>query len=365
MGRFFAILAAGKGPEAVAILIETVKTSLWHVSGGRRTFVWAAALLVVLNACATSGPAPIRSAGTQSKVSQSSTLAGQPAPRTGGGIRVSVQKGDSVYALSQKYGATARAIIDTNSLRPPYILQPGQQLLIPNATLHVVKKGDTLYSISRKFRVDMASLAKVNGLRSPYQLSVNQLLKIPSSGFVTQTASVSGTTTTTSGSSPSNSSVGAQSPPKRQVALPKPAARSGKGFAWPVRGDVVMGFGPKSDGYHNDGINIAVPPGTEVHAAENGVVGYAGNELMGYGQLLLVRHDDGWITAYAHNSQLLVKRGDSVKRGQVVAKSGETGNVSRPQLHFEVRRGKTAINPMDHLVAAARAPDGRKLAALH
>jgi murein DD-endopeptidase MepM/ murein hydrolase activator NlpD len=112
---------------------------------------------------------------------------------------------------------------------------------------------------------------------------------------------------------------------------------------------VISGYGPKSNGQHNDGINLAVPEGTEVKAAEDGVVAYAGNELKGYGNLVLLRHSDGWMTAYAHNSQLLVKRGDTVKRGQNVARAGQTGGVSSPQVHFEIRKGSTPVDPKQYL----------------
>ena len=117
-------------------------------------------------------------------------------------------------------------------------------------------------------------------------------------------------------------------------------------FRWPVKGRVIAGFGPKPNGQQNDGINLAVPEGTPIKAAEDGVVAYAGNELKGYGNLVLVRHPNGYVTAYAHAKELLVKRGDQVKRGQVIANSGQTGNVDTPQLHFEVRKGPAPLDPM-------------------
>ena len=121
------------------------------------------------------------------------------------------------------------------------------------------------------------------------------------------------------------------------------------GFRWPVRGRVIAGFGPKSNGQQNDGINLAVPEGTSVKAAEDGVVAYSGNELKGYGNLVLVRHSNGYVTAYAHASQLMVKRGDTIKRGQIIAKAGQTGSVSSPQLHFEIRKGSTPVEPTQFL----------------
>ena len=121
---------------------------------------------------------------------------------------------------------------------------------------------------------------------------------------------------------------------------PAPAApRGGERFLWPVKGQVISNFGPKKGGLNNDGINIAVPEGTAVKAAEDGTVIYAGNELRGYGNLVLIRHADGWVTAYAHKSDLLVKRGEKVRRGQAIAQAGMTGSVTAPQVHFELRKG--------------------------
>jgi murein DD-endopeptidase MepM/ murein hydrolase activator NlpD len=118
---------------------------------------------------------------------------------------------------------------------------------------------------------------------------------------------------------------------------------------WPVNGRVIAAFGPRADGTHNDGLNLAVPLGTEVHAAEAGLVAYAGSELKGYGNLVLLRHDNGWVTAYAHNDEVLVKAGDKVKRGQVLARAGKTGQVDQPQLHFELRHGSKPVDPTPFL----------------
>jgi murein DD-endopeptidase MepM/ murein hydrolase activator NlpD len=116
-----------------------------------------------------------------------------------------------------------------------------------------------------------------------------------------------------------------------------------------VKGRIITGFGPRGDKSHNDGINILVPKGTAVAAAESGVVAYAGSELKGYGNLILVRHEGNWVSAYAHNDSLLVKRGDRVDRGQVIAKAGATGAVDQPQVHFELRQGSKPVDPMPHL----------------
>jgi murein DD-endopeptidase MepM/ murein hydrolase activator NlpD len=121
------------------------------------------------------------------------------------------------------------------------------------------------------------------------------------------------------------------------------------GFAWPLRGHVIAGFGSPVGGAPNPGIDVAVPAGTDIRAAGDGVVIYAGNEIKSLGNLLLLRHRDGFLTAYAHAQSFAVKPGDTVRRGQVIAKSGQSGEVSKPQLHFEIRRGSTPVDPAQHL----------------
>jgi murein DD-endopeptidase MepM/ murein hydrolase activator NlpD len=135
-------------------------------------------------------------------------------------------------------------------------------------------------------------------------------------------------------------------------AAPKAVADATPGFRWPVRGRIIAGFGPKPNGQQNDGIDVAVPENTPIKAAEDGEVAYAGSELKGYGNLVLVKHPNGYVTAYAHAKELLVKRGDKIKRGDVIAKSGQSGNVDAPQLHFEVRKGSAPVDPMQFLNGA-------------
>ena len=120
-------------------------------------------------------------------------------------------------------------------------------------------------------------------------------------------------------------------------------------FLWPANGRVISGFGPASNGQRNDGINIAVAEGTPIRAAASGKVSYAGSGLKDYGNLLLIQHEDGYVTAYAHAERLVVQKGDVVSRGQVIAYAGRTGDVSTSQLHFEIRRGTTPVDPDDYL----------------
>lgn len=136
-------------------------------------------------------------------------------------------------------------------------------------------------------------------------------------------------------------------------ASPPPDGAQEEGFLWPVSGDVISAFGPKGNGLFNDGINIAAARGAPVRAAESGVVAYAGNELRGFGNMILIKHADGWVTAYAHADELMVAKGERVSKGQVIARVGSTGSVETPQLHFEMRKGKKAVDPMQYLHRSA------------
>ncbi|WP_120496493.1 M23 family metallopeptidase [Kiloniella sp. EL199] len=263
-----------------------------------------------------------------------------------------VNRGDTVYSISRKRRVSIRELIILNKLSPPYKLLVGQAIKLPVSKEHVVIAGDTLYSISRRYGVETTALVKLNKINPPYALYIGQRLNLPAlrQNSVVRSASVSSSTDTqnTAASNVQKTpvrSVIPASPKNFTGPVPKPLPRSFSNFLRPVKGKVISSFGPKEGGIHNDGINIAARKGTPVKAAENGVVVYAGSELKGFGQMLLIKHSDGWVTAYAHTDQLLVGRGQRVKRGQDIAKVGNTGNVSKPQLHFEIRKGSEAVNP--------------------
>ena len=271
---------------------------------------------------------------------------------------VKVGRGDTVYSIARRHKLSPRDIIDANNLRPPYQLTVGQRLVLPKGRVHTVKSGEYLSLIAKRYGADTFALAQVNGIRSPYTIYPGQKLRIPrTGGGDTQVASASppqpaappraapSTPVTTSKVTPTRPK--ATAPAKTKVG--QPPRRSGGKFAWPVKGKVVSSYGAKAKGLQNDGINIAAPRGTPVMASENGVVAYAGNEIRGFGNLVLVKHDGGWVTAYAHNDSLLVKRGDKVSKGQHIAKVGSTGSVSEPQLHFELRKGSTTVDPTKYM----------------
>ena len=319
-----------------------------------RAPLWLALAAILLAACAgPGGRAPIidRSYDSQSRTK----------PQSGGH---EIQRGETVYGIAQRYGISTRALIDWNSLRPPYRLIPGEHLRLPQSQGYVVQRGDSVYAISRKYGVDMATLVRANNMRPPYTIHVGQRLSLPanaapvwaSANAPVQTASLPPATSranSSSASGPTSPSAARPAPkpapPRPVVTVAKPPPRASSGFIWPVEGRVLSSYGAKKSGLHNDGINIAAPRGAAVRAADNGVVAYSGKEIRGFGNLLLIKHEGGLITAYAHTDTLLVSRGDTVTRGQVIGKVGKTGGVETPQLHFEVRQGTRAVNPSKYL----------------
>ena len=250
------------------------------------------------------------------------------------GATVVVKKGDSLYKISRRYNVHLRDLIEINGIRPPYYIYAGQRVRLPKQRVHVVEKGETLYGVSKRYGIDMASLVRVNKITPPYWITAGRRLRLP----------IAGTT-----SRPARSAAVRARSKAPGADLTRLPARSGRRFMWPVQGRVIVGYGPRAGGLHNDGINILARRGAAVRAAENGMVAYTGNELRGFGNLLLVKHAGGWMSAYAHNEQLLVKVGQKVRRGQTIARVGATGSVVRPQLHFELRRGLRVVDPIEHL----------------
>lgn len=267
-----------------------------------------------------------------------------------------VKRGDSVYSIARAHNVPMRSIIDANRLSAPYNIEVGQRLTIPAGRFHIVQRGETVSGISRQYNVGVAALTSLNRIPPPYTIKVGERLQIPASQHQTQTASSptaqsgSGVPMARPGMAAGTGAAVASLPPAASTPtvprdpLPAPPAATG-GFQWPIQGKILSTFGPKANGLHNDGINIAAEMGAPVKAAQSGIVAYAGNELKGYGNLLLIRHDNGWVTAYAHNSKLLVSRGDTVMQGQTIAHAGNTGSVVTPQVHFEIRQGAKAIDP--------------------
>jgi murein DD-endopeptidase MepM/ murein hydrolase activator NlpD len=290
-----------------------------------------------------------------------------------GGTAITVAPGDTIASLSHKYHVPPSVIMQANGIRPGSPLPPGQRLVIPRyhhgephiAGTHVVAAGENLSSIAHRYHKPRAAIAKANNIPLDAKLRVGQHLTIP--GLKAPVAAVKPMPVASghpaqprAAAPPTNPKVATNEPPaSARIATPtEPTIETAGGageaapgsptFRWPVRGRIISGFGAHN-GQQNDGIDLSVPEGTSVKAADDGVVAYAGNELKGYGNLVLVRHQNGYVTAYAHASELMVKRGDQVKRGQIIARSGQTGNVTAPQLHFEIRKGKVPVDPVQFL----------------
>jgi murein DD-endopeptidase MepM/ murein hydrolase activator NlpD len=313
------------------------------------------------------------------------------------GTTIIVGTSDTLEIVARRYNVTPAAILQANGYKGPRVLSPGQQLIIPRPgaavvaaapvmstpvskpvvtavavpSVHVVNHGDTLMSIARRNHISAGELARANGLDSSAKLKIGMKLNVPvkasaavapvAQPVVAQAAPVSAPPATKLAAVTTDSQQKArlaqttnveEAPAAETPAKAAEATGALPTFRWPVRGKVITGYGAKTNGKSNDGINLAVPEGTPVKAAEDGVVAYSGNELKGYGNLVLVRHSNGYVTAYAHASELLVKRGDTIKRGQIIAKSGQSGEVGSPQLHFEIRKGSNPVDPLQFLNGA-------------
>ncbi len=311
-----------------------------------------------------------------------------------GGTTIIVGTSDTLDTLSRRYNVSPAAILQANGYKGPRTLSPGQQLIIPRQTavgavpalaapaskpvavaaapaVHVVNPGDTLLSVARRNHVPLSELARANSLEPTAKLRLGMKLTVPgakTAAVAPAAQPVSVAAQPVAAVAPATKMAAAGGPPQSArlaqatatvedaaVATPVKATEATGAlptFRWPVRGKVITSYGAKTNGKSNDGINLAVPEGTPVKAAEDGVVAYSGNELKGYGNLVLVRHSNGYVTAYAHASELMVKRGDTIKRGQTIAKSGQSGEVGSPQLHFEIRKGSSPVDPLQFLNGA-------------
>jgi len=305
--------------------------------------------LAALAGCARNGPpAPLSFPGAQTRPPQAAAPSPAQVPQAHlpHPSRITVAKGDTLYTIAQRYDVPLRSIIDANHLDPPFRVGAGMTLDLPQERFHIVKQGDTLYGIARLYGVEVSTLASLNRLNPPYALRTGETLNLPAPVGPPEKSAPAVAATPGGGPPPEKPSPQGEATPASPLPeAAKPPSRAGKGFDWPVQGKIIEGFGTGPNGTHNDGINIAARQGEPVRAADGGVVAYAGNELRGYGNLVLIKHSGGYMTAYAHNSKLLVKRGEVVKRGQEIAMAGSSGTVDTPQVHFEIRQGTRAIDP--------------------
>jgi murein DD-endopeptidase MepM/ murein hydrolase activator NlpD len=268
---------------------------------------------------------------------------------TTGGTSMRLAQGDSIATLSSRYGVPETALRAANNLAPGANPAPGSQIIIP-----VYRYGPAVGHPSPAKTATSSTPELSTRKTEPQRLAASAPKKPVAEAKKGAAAAPP---------DPAKLKVASAAPDQPQPAKPKEPAKADPSdeadaslatgavkpdtpqFRWPARGRVISRFG--GDG--NDGINISVPEGTSVRAAEDGTVAYVGDEIKGYGKLVLVRHANGWVSAYANNGDLIVKKGETVKRGQVLAKSGQSGNVASPQLHFELRKGKTPVDPQQYL----------------
>ena len=321
-----------------------------------------------------------------------------------GGSPVVVARGDTVESIARKRRVPASAIMETNGLRGS--VRPGQRIVIPRyvvgeahvarvapqaepprtasvaprpeertqtpaqpqaSGVHIVQPGENLIGIARHYSISIAELARANHIEPYAKVAMGDRLAIPGRAHA---------------KAPERTTIARVEPPRAappqvaaprtapvetvrtetaRIATPEPVAEPQTkaaepvghvpSFRWPVTAHITEAFGPRPNGSSNDGINFAVPEGTPVRAAEDGVVAYAGNELKTFGNLVLIRHADNFVSAYANASEIMVKRGDTVRRGQIIAHSGQSGNATSPQLHFEIRKNSTPVDPRKFMAA--------------
>ncbi|WP_249689957.1 M23 family metallopeptidase [Stappia sp. WLB 29] len=299
---------------------------------------------------------------------------------TAGATQVTARQGDTVASLSRRYGIPQHVLGEINGTDANGSFTAGQRVTIPTysqgapniasaapaqpTTRLPAAGGSPSVTGSIPAGAGLAGAPRPQAKPGAQVRVASLTTPQPGRGVVTspksKPAALSSRPTQPAASAPTTPArpavVRDEPAPTAPIAVsretsPEPAATGERRFRWPARGRIISEFGPKPGGAHNDGINLALPEGTEIKAVEDGTVIYSGNELKGFGNLVLVRHDDGWVSAYAHNSSLLVKRGDGVQRGQTIAKAGSSGSVSQPQLHFELRRGNKPVDPMKYLAS--------------
>jgi murein DD-endopeptidase MepM/ murein hydrolase activator NlpD len=321
-------------------------------------------------AAPTSDPAPQR-------VAQGGGVSGNWSAQ--GGTQITVRYGETASMLAGRYGVPTDALLRVNGFVSAGQVKQGTRLVVPVYSANAAAPAKGAKAQVATLQGKPAAPAKIAAAKPKFVMVKGpggKIMKMESAPAAK--AAVTKGKTSPSGKTALVTSPPAQKPAKAEAAKiakveappaakvqqaivrpnvdPQPTASlpakaeaapadANPEFRWPARGRIIQGF--KSGG--NDGINISVPEGTAVKAAENGVVAYAGSELKGYGNLVLIRHPNGFVSAYANNGEIEVKRGDTVKRGQTIAKSGQSGNVATPQLHFELRKGSTPVDPTQYL----------------
>lgn len=278
--------------------------------------------------------------------------------------RYVVKPGDTLSRIANATGASADAIARENRLEPPFVVKVGQRLTIPAGRYHLVKRGESGIAIARAYGVDWSQVATMNHLQEPFILREGQRLLLPSaqeaaSMTLEQRAEAfqldiddivtGGEPALAENATPAPPTPTPAQPVPPTVAVATPSADFDGKFAWPLDGKIVRTFGNLGNGRRNDGINIEARKGTPIMAAADGVIAYVGTDVAIYGGLVLIKHGNSWLTAYGHAERIAVTRGQAVKKGQVIAYVAEAGLASEDQLHFEIRKGRTPVDPRQYL----------------
>lgn len=279
-----------------------------------------------------------------------------------------MKPGDSLYTIAREHKVNYAELQRANGITDQNVrkIRPGTVLKIPAGSEPQATRASTTMSLSKTgthIAVPNDAHAATSSQTATKLPTAESVTSVPAATELNKTdATASVDAPKVLNSAPTD--IGAPAPADQKLAAldtktatdatplqeakaadqDKSASGSGR-LRWPVQGRIISAFGPRADGTHNDGVNFSVPQGTDVHAAESGEVIYVGDELKAYGKLVLLRHDNGWVTAYAHNEDLLVARGKKVGRGDVIAKAGKTGPVDQPQVHFELRQDSKAVDP--------------------
>ena len=267
--------------------------------------------------------------------------------------------GETLFDIAERTVSPIIGLIKLNNLEPPYEISEGQIIKLPPLKVHIVKSGDTIETIGARYSVDPRSLAVFNKLPKPYNVKSGQRIVLPAmvrdnltglepQDLISLLANEINRGNEISGK---QQKVKITKPPiATNPPSPPPIIGDAKNyFMWPLNGKIVDTFGEKAGFKKNDGIDIEAPKNTPFVAAADGMVVYSGNQLAGYGWLILIKHSNNYITAYAYGSQILVSEKQSVKKGQIIGKVGLSGRAPTPRLQFQIRKGVNAVNPIPYL----------------
>ena len=243
--------------------------------------------------------------------------------------KIKVLTGDTIYSLSKKYKITVKELIKFNKIKAPYVLKPSKFIKIPKPKTYKIKSGDTLYKIAKCNAIYIKDIKEKNLRLNEKKLIIGARINLPY--YVLNKCNLKNQVR------------------KKGIKNKYYKAKSKGFFSWPVKGKIITNFGKQTGGRMNDGINIISVKGNPVRAALDGKVIYRGNELLAWGNLIIIKHKNNWTTAYAHLDKFLVQKGENIKTGDVIGSVGSTGNVVKSQLHFQVRKNSKPLNPINFL----------------